>query len=585
MVWQNLVWQWLAHSATIGLVIPAAAGAAVPLRRPSARRARLGVFTVLGSLIVPWVGKAAEPPAAAREAGAGRPWTGQVTDKETGQPIVGADVLVRISLSRDKTINEPRELRVEGQKTDAKGKYRFTLTADEAAERFLYITLEVEAADHVSYFGGYGYGMILKNEALGERPFFEKLELSPGKAIEGRLLTPEGDPAVGVKVQAFSTPNVDRPLHDGRWAETWTNAGGRFQLVLHSEGKAVFWLLPKDYEPSTHGLKNDRRGDLGTFHLARGIRFSGVVLDAQGKPVGGVYLSAGRTGRPEGDDVPAQVADMVHRSVLTAADGTFTIGPFPPGKYRVAPDEEGWDPVTRVGAKDPQRRPLPAVFTPQTVVLKEGETAEPIEIRAVPHVVVEAQIYDSKGQKRGGHAVWFSGEIDGEFWSANANPSVDGKFVILAPHGLADARMDLVTNEHSCLQFRISRDSPLSHSRTIRLGTLDHDIKGIEIIRYEAPITLVKAMTKDGQPVKGVRVTVDYIGPRKNRDGKYILKGGAHSDVSLEEMGEGRFRTSQLAPDREVTVTAGAEGFASKSETLKLPEGATREVELVLDKE
>src|SRR5205823_6119187 len=101
---------------------------------------------------------------------------------------------------------EEETLREVRQTTDAEGSYRFTISPEEAAERFLYITLEVEAPEHVHYFGGYSYGMILKNEKLGERPFYENLELAPGKAIEGRLLTPAGEPAAGVKVQAFSAP-------------------------------------------------------------------------------------------------------------------------------------------------------------------------------------------------------------------------------------------------------------------------------------------------------------------------------------------------------------------------------------------
>jgi beta-lactamase regulating signal transducer with metallopeptidase domain len=522
-------------------------------------------------------------PAASEE---GRTWTGQVVDRATGQPIAEAAVLVRVSLSRDSKTNQWRDLREIHQKTDAEGRYRFTLRREEEAERLLYITLEVEAPDHVNYFGGYGYAMILKNEALGERPFYEKLELAPGKAIEGRLLTPEGEPAAGVKVQSFSSSSVDRPFEDGRFGETWTDAAGRFRLVLHQKGQAVFWLLPQDYVHSTHGLKNDRRGDLGTFTLDRGIRFSGRVLDAQGKPVVGVYLSGGRETRPENDDdVPRGVADMVHRAVITAADGTFTMGPFPPGKYRVVPDEQGWDPSTRVGAKDPERRPLPAVFAPHTVILKEGESPEPVEIRAVPHVVVEAQIYDSKGNNRSGHDVSFVGEIDGGFWSANPHPTADGHFVMLAPHGLENAMIGLMTNEHSCLQFRVTKDAPLSHSRTIRLGTLDRDIKGIEIIRYEAPIILVKATTKAGEPNKGLQVSVNYTKREGNQDGAYILKGGVHSDVNLEAMGGGRFRTSQLAPDREVTVTARADGYTAKSETLTLAEGITREVELILEEQ
>ena len=118
------------------------------------------------------------------------------------------------------------------------------------------------------------------------------------------------------------------------------------------------------------------------------------------------------------------------------------------------------------------------------MTLLEGKTPDLLEIRGVPHVVVEAQLYNSKGEKRSGHEIDLAGRIDGGFWNARCNPTADGAYRILAPHGLEDAQIMLVTNEHSALQFRTSKDSPLRHSRNIRLGTLDHDVNGIEIIRY-----------------------------------------------------------------------------------------------------
>ena len=294
-----------------------------------------------------------------------RTWNGRITDKETGKPVAGADVVVEISISRDKTSNETKTLRKVHHTTGADGSYEFTISPDEAAERLLYITLLVEARDHVGYFGGYGYGMILKNEKLGERPFFEKLELSPGKAVEGLVKTADGEPAAGVKVQAFSAPDADRIFDNGRWAETKTDARGHFTLVLHPQGKAVVWILPQEYAPETHGLKSEQRGDLGTFTLDNGVRFGGTVLDAQGKPVVGVYVEADLEKKGQDDDatVPSGIADMKHRSTLTGPDGSFAFRPLPPGICRVYPSEQGWDPTTRQGAHDPVRRPLPAVFT------------------------------------------------------------------------------------------------------------------------------------------------------------------------------------------------------------------------------
>src|SRR5262249_26032904 len=97
------------------------------------------------------------------------------------------------------------------------------------------------------------------------------------------------------------------------------------------------------------------------------------------------------------------------------------------------------------------------------------------------------------------------------------------------------------------------------------------------------PIILINATDRAGKPVKGFRAGVDYTGPDPERDGKYILKGGVHSDVSLEDQGDGRYRTSQLVPDREVEVAVKAEGFAPASRKVKPAEGTTEEVTLVLE--
>jgi hypothetical protein len=66
-------------------------------------------------------------------------------------------------------------------------------------------------------------------------------------------------------------------------------------------------------------------------------------------------------------------------------------------------------------------------------------------------------------------------------------------------------------------------------------------------------------------------------------EGPFILANGRRSDVSFEEQEDGRFRSSQMFPDEEVTVSAHAEGYASKSEKVKLEEGTTKEIEIVLD--
>lgn len=65
--------------------------------------------------------------------------------------------------------------------------------------------------------------------------------------------------------------------------------------------------------------------------------------------------------------------------------------------------------------------------------------------------------------------------------------------------------------------------------------------------------------------------------------GKIILAGGVQSDVNFEKQEDGRFRSEQLQPDLEFSVNAEAEGFKPANRKLKIAEGKTEEITLVLE--
>src|SRR5262249_12546421 len=161
--------------------------------------------------------------------------------------------------------------------------------------------------------------------------------------------------------------------------------------------------------------------------------------------------------------------------------------------YRLKASEYNSEPTR--DSRSSTNRTLPAVFLPQKLQLTAGQKPEPVEVRAVPHVVIEAQYYDSKGKTRRGHAPFMFGQIDKQSWFTEAKADANGKVTVLAPHGLEYAKLQLSTNEHSALRWRKAKGEPLSRAREIDLGTLDNDVKGIEIVRYEAPILLVKVTT------------------------------------------------------------------------------------------
>jgi hypothetical protein len=509
------------------------------------------------------------------------PYTGRVFDKISKNGIANATVTVRRTTYGDpkgeKTLQETKH------KTDADGRYSFVIPPEQAAERYLYIELDVEAPGYAprSHFG-YAFGMIQKNEKLGGRPFFENVDMRAAKEITGRIETPEGKPAAGVKVMAYSNAEKQDGFEYGSFANARTDAAGRFRLWLITPGPAVFWLLPESYAPSTHVLKeHNKRGDLGRFTLENGLTIKGRVLDTQSKPVAGVFVHADRRGGIQDFNLP--VADHIRRTAVTDDQGEFALAPLPPGDYEVMPQESGWDPSKDDGGR--QRRPLSGVFLRKHVSLKSGFEPEPLDLRAVPHVVIEAQYFDAKGKTTRGHAGHMFGRLDkNNTWFAEGKMDANGKMTILAPHGLTDARLSLMTNEHGVLRFRLKKGDQLRAEREINLGTLNDDVRSIEIIRYVAPILLVDAKDKDGKQVKDFKPKLTYASG-VNPKGRGEFVNGVQGDVYLEKQEDGRWRSNQLLPDEEITVTVSAKGYKSHSQKVKLAEGTTRELAPVLDKD
>src|SRR5262249_33008718 len=159
------------------------------------------------------------------------------------------------------------------------------------------------------------------------------------------------------------------------------------------------------------------------------------------------------------------------------------------------------------------------------------------------------------------------------------------KMVAYIPHGLENVQLNLMTNEHGALRWRKTKDAPLNNSRRVNLGTMTDDVKGIEVVRYVAPIVIVKVSAKDGGKLKDPAVTAVCGRGKGASAGMLIAANGRNSDVNFEKQEDGRFRSSQLFPDEETTVTAYADGYASQSVQVKLPEGETKEIEIVLVKE
>jgi beta-lactamase regulating signal transducer with metallopeptidase domain/5-hydroxyisourate hydrolase-like protein (transthyretin family) len=203
-------------------------------------------------------------------------YTAVVLDKETGKGIPNATVVVR----RSKLTSEENTIIQETRhKSDAEGKYSFEIPPEQVSVPWLYIELDVEHDDYAAQKGfGYALSMIRKNEKLGERPFFEKVELRPSDPITGTVLAPDGKPLAGVKVQGYSKASAGDFRDYGSFTETVTDNAGKFRLNLVKGGVGVFWVLPVEYASTSRDV-NKERGDVGDIVLRPGVRVSGRALN------------------------------------------------------------------------------------------------------------------------------------------------------------------------------------------------------------------------------------------------------------------------------------------------------------------
>src|SRR5262249_29396602 len=145
----------------------------------------------------------------------------------------------------------------------------------------------------------------------------------------------------------------------------------------------------------------------------------------------------------------------------------------------VKPSESNFDGDRKIPST---RRPLPEVFGPTKLTIQQGETPAPLEIRALPTVVIEGRWFDSKGQPGRGFSPLIGGKMDGSSWIAEAHVDPQGRFSVKVPHGLEDATLTIWTNNHASMRYRIGKDGPLVEGGWPRLGTLDHDLKDIEVV-------------------------------------------------------------------------------------------------------
>jgi uncharacterized GH25 family protein len=509
-------------------------------------------------------------------------YEGKVVDRLKKEPIEGVEVEVELSLTRDPKTGKGGDfkLRTITTKTDAQGHYEFTLTGEEHAQNSLYIVVD---ARHPKYApkgrSGYAHAMIQKNMRLGEPPFFSEIQLWPGEPIEGIVVDPSGQPLSDVEILTYTqSDHAKEGFPRGSFGKAATDKDGRFKIIVATPGDGVLWITPKEYCPQAHRIK-DKRGDWGKLVMVQGTTVKGTIRDARGKAVPNISFDVRRRGDgEEADDFLGQnaVANHIGREGTTDANGEFQLASLPGGDYGL-----------RVRTTDPEtRQPIPdaPVFVEKSFSIPEGQDMVDVAVQAVPHVLIQGQMLDSQGQPTTGHDFHVFGRYNEGFYFGQSNdPGKDGQLEARVPHGLEKVQINLMTNEHGVLRWRLLPNDPLKNGRTIELDKLEEDLTTLEIVRYIAPILLVKAVDEQGELIPDYKPKALYEQDSpKDPNSRFI--SGVNGDVNFEKQPDGRWRSNQLLPDQNLTVTIEKEGWETTPQTLSLKEKTEQEIVFMLKK-
>ncbi|MCU0865118.1 MAG: sigma-70 family RNA polymerase sigma factor [Planctomycetes bacterium] len=255
-----------------------------------------------------------------------------------GRPFPGVMVM----------INEADSLLYEEAQTDHDGRF----TADRLAVgsyRLFFLTRNTTASRQLEL-------------RAGEQTV--AIDLPGGIAIRGRLLLPDGSPAVGWGIAALAVNSPDRPTH------TVTRADGTF--VVDEQEPAHYRLRANGPDGGEHEfvvLRTD--GQPADYHLPSAAlwQLASIVGQLEIPLEGAVF----RLEHARGANGPGSRA---YETV--AADGTFGAGPLAPGRFRVwleHDDEVRW--LTELDLASGERKDLGVVTLPRcgtlTVALRHTD--------------------------------------------------------------------------------------------------------------------------------------------------------------------------------------------------------------------
>ena len=472
---------------------------------------------------------------------------GEVIDRASGLPVVGAKVIATLRTRDSYTGGSPFEsfdpdLPLHTL-TDEEGAFSIPLRV--AAMTRLLVHAEDYEEAHVD----------LEDVESGTRLH---IELSRGCMIAGEVLSPQGEPLAGATVIFGFVPKSPALRVKWSWGIMPESPPGWEREETDEEGRFCFGgLLPGTYylsgwhdkyarawsEPIK--IEAEQAVEDVTIQLGLGGYITGVVTDENGLPFKGADLhleKVGGDGVPEpfeGRELEQELADWF--KVQSGEDGTYSSPLLPPGEYTVSIRAENRVPVEKQG-----------------VIVEAGMTVADINFVLSEGVTIEGKVVDADGTPIVGASV----------------AATVGPWPLLL---VSEAR----TDEQGCFVLRglMAGEREISASAegfTGFYGLLEAPATGVEIVlRHGCTISGRVIDKRTRQPVEDFTVRLEIapnVSPTcqggKDEAGHFKWTGVLPGTYSVTVWSE--FYAPATVKDIEVK-----KGDASKELLVELVEGAT----------
>lgn len=525
-----------------------------------------------------------------------------------GGAIAGAKATVTLSIVDEGTKNGyglpiGKSVKTLEYTTDEMGRYKIVIPADLASNPLVRVRVNLT---HPKYLGRL-MGPLLMTDFDGKRignaqPYWlsrqmarqaiKQSRLRKAHHLTGRVLLPDGTPAVGAKVKTATKYRAYSWKHhspdDYRASdEAITGSDGRFSIVI-DESASFTAMMPGQAPLIVDDLKKRiqiANGDTpDDFRLPVANRIKGRVVTADGKPVSRAIVTARRDVKWNEFDMPLSF------SISCAADelGHYELPPLPADQYQLSvsaqldsdsrPEiyNEFMGRFRTTDQPDFATQPLGLVFVPMTTKLEQFFPLSTIDHQAVPMVTLHVKVEFPDGMPPTDRPpdVGISGTFNGQEWNGQyATADSSGLAILRAPVGLEWAFIKTGLARH-----QRHANSEVEIGQAIHFKSLDEDVSGITVIKPEFARLRVEVDQSGSSAATGGRLSISA---------SYLRKGFREQSSDRQTVGltgamqSGRTEYQATAlPDEPIVLTIsevkGGERRTIHQEQITLAPGENR---------